>query len=102
VADRRRTVGVITACDGVEPLAAELMLAVSLVVESAFLFFFFPKAAKKVSSMLAVEWIGRITLGVAVKKKKKIFISTCSRTFISKILEHAELESDIYRSFSPG
>lgn len=43
VADRRRTVGVITVCDGAEPLAAELMLAVSFAVGSAFLFFFFPK-----------------------------------------------------------
>lgn len=47
VADLRRTVGVITVCDGVEPLAAELMLAESVVIGSAFLFFFFPNSIRE-------------------------------------------------------
>lgn len=47
VAARRGTVGVITVCDGFDPLAVEFMLAVSVAEESVFLCFFFPKRFKK-------------------------------------------------------
>lgn len=39
---------------------------------------------------------------ITVVQEKKFNQYICQRTFNSKILEHAELEDDIYRFLSPG